>query len=70
MQSSMEVPQYLLAAFGNPLWDVCVSLPDDGVLSKFGLADDSSKEVTAAEYESLRSAVQRYVGPVFHDIVF
>ncbi|KAK3927159.1 Adenosine kinase [Frankliniella fusca] len=50
----------LISAFGNPLWDVCISLPDNSVLSEFGLADDSSKEVTAAEYESLLQAVQGY----------
>lgn len=49
----------LLAAFGNPLWDICVRLEDNKVLSDFGLADDSSKEVTAAEYESLLKAVER-----------
>lgn len=49
-----------IAAFGNPLWDICITLPDNSVLSQFGLADDSSKEVTAAEYESLLKAVQRY----------
>ena len=58
----MDIPEHLLAAFGNPLWDVCVSLPDDSVLKKFGLADDISKEVTAAEFESLLGAVQPYGG--------
>ncbi|XP_034236105.1 adenosine kinase-like isoform X2 [Thrips palmi] len=55
-----EDDQPLLAAFGNPLWDICIHLADDKVLSEFGLADDSSQEVTAAEYESLLKAVGSY----------
>lgn len=50
----------LLAAFGNPLWDICVRLEDKNILERFGLADDSSKEVTAAEYESLLKAVESH----------
>lgn len=56
----MEKLPLFVAAFGNPLWDICVSLPDKSVLSKFDLADDSIQEVTAPEYESLLRAVQTY----------
>lgn len=56
----MESSSPVLAAFGNPLWDLCVSLPNNGLLSEFGLADDSSTEVTAPEFESLLRSVESY----------
>lgn len=57
----MVQPLPLVVAFGNPLWDLCVFLPDRSILTKFGLADDSSIEVTAPEYESLLRGVEMYV---------
>ncbi|XP_067001132.1 uncharacterized protein [Anabrus simplex] len=51
----------VLAAFGNPILDMCVLLADDQVLKKHHLLPDGQKEITESEKEAiLRDVRGRY----------
>lgn len=49
----------VLAAFGNPLLDMCTNVTNSGILDKYGLMANGQKEVADGDTEIFREIRNR-----------
>lgn len=57
--SNWEVP--VVAAFGNPIFDMYVVVENAEVLDKFNLEPDGQKEISRQEFIQISDYFKRYV---------
>jgi hypothetical protein len=60
MKSMLEMYKPpVLAAFGNPLLDMCTNVTNSGILDKYGLMANGQKEVADGDTEIFREIRNR-----------